>query len=91
MLNWFREKFFSVKIAQPSPSEILVQSLQSEIIFLREQVKFLQEKSVPQVVPPRVVVPSRPMKFDSAVNKYVPKTDQEIEMDRQGLRELGVL
>jgi hypothetical protein len=86
------EKYFSpvVKITPPSPSELLIQQLQSEVTFLREQVKFLTECQTPASLPPRQVIPSRPMKWDETAKKYVPKTDEEIELDRQGLRELGI-
>ena len=80
-----------VVIPLPSAVELHIQSLQSEISFLREQVKLLQERSTPQAVAPKIVEPLRPMKFDPLTLKYVPKTDAEIESDRQGLRELGII
>ena len=94
MLDWLFNKFPispTVKISQPSATELHIQSLQSEILFLREQVKLLQDRTTPQAFVPRVVIPQRPMKWDVTANKYVPKTDAEIESDKQGLKELGII
>ena len=91
----FLKKLFTVSenviVPQPSQQDLHVQSLQSEISFLREQVKLLQERTTPQAFVPRVVTPMRPQKWDVVAQKYVPKTDAEIESDKAGLRELGVI
>jgi len=94
LLEFFRKIFLtsnsSVSITPASPSELLIQQLQSEVTFLREQVKFLMERHVSASLPPRQIIPQRPMKWDEVAKKYVAKTDEEIEIDRQGLRELGI-
>jgi hypothetical protein len=95
LLNFFRKLFFTseptVSITPASPSEILIQHLQSEVTFLREQVKFLTERNAPVSLPPRVVIPQRPKKYNPETKTYVDKTDEEIAQDRQGLMELGII
>jgi hypothetical protein len=92
LLNfWKKKESPEVVIPQPSATELHIQSLQSEITFLREQVKLLQDRTTPQAFVPRVVTPMRPQKWDVTAQKYIPKTDAEIESDKQGLRELGLI
>jgi len=68
--------------------------LESEISFLRDQNKLLLETIKGFQAPKPVTYGPeafKPRKFDANSKSFIPKTDEEINQDMQGLKELGIL
>lgn len=90
MLNRLKAFFLGVEKQQDAVSILL-----SEVSFLRSQVESLQTlvTQLTKRPEPKVTNPDdmRPKKYDAVSKRYVPKTDEEINSDMQGMRELGIL
>lgn len=89
MILWLKRFLFGPDVK--SPVQIL---LESEVAHLREQNKFLLE-TIQGFQAPKLRVSNpddfRPKKFDPTTKRYVAKTDEEIEADVQGMKELGIV
>lgn len=68
--------------------------LQDEVLFLRDQNQSLLKTIEGFQKPKLKVTPSeefKPKKFDEHSKRFIPKTDEEIYQDLQGLKELNIL
>lgn len=89
MFTWLKNLFFGNKEKQPA-----IAVPQSEVEFLRKQnlklLEIIQGFQAPKI---KASNPDdlKPQIFDASIGKYRAKTDAEIEADRRGMRELGII